>query len=90
MSLWEKWEREKLEKMGFEVERKSDVDIRDTRPKADVRKQTLVVGASILACLLVVYFFWVLHAMYGGNWSDFSLLRIISGRMEERIAERNQ
>ena len=89
MSLWDKWEREKLERQGIKVERKSDVDIRDTHPKANVRKQSLVVGAVILACFLVVYITWILHALYGGHWSDFPLVRALTGRMEQRISERD-
>ena len=90
MSLWEKWEREKLEKMGVEVERKSDVDIRDTHPKADVRKQSLIVGAALLVCILVVYFAMVLNAMYGGYWSDFPMVRSLADSVERRLEESNR
>ena len=88
MSLWEKWEKEKLERMGIKVKRKSDVEIHDMRPKADFRKQAWIVGGAVLACFIVVYFVWILHEAYGGRWSDFPLVRILTDRIEQRASER--
>jgi hypothetical protein len=85
MSLWDKWEKEKMERHGIRVERKSDVDIRDTRPKADVRKQTLVVSAAVLACFVVVYCAWLLNEMYSGHWSDLYIIRVIAEKTAWRI-----
>ena len=85
MSLWDKWEREKLERQGIKVERKSDVDIRDTRPKADIRKQTWVVGAVVLGCFFVVYCAWLLNEMYSGHWSDLYIIRVISEKTAWRV-----
>ena len=87
MSLWEKWEREKLERMGVKVERKSDVDIRDARPKANLRKQSLAVVLAILTCFIVVYVVLILDNMYSGRWSDFPLVRSLAGIMEKRMDE---
>ena len=87
MSLWEKWEREKMERMGIKVERKSDVDIRDTRPKADLRKQSLVVVLAVLTCFIAVYIVLVLDNMYSGRWSNFPLVRSLVGIMEKRMDE---
>ena len=89
MSLWDKWEREKQERMGIKVERKSDVDIRDTRAKHNVHKQTWAVVGAVLACCLVVYFALVLNAMYGGDWSDTLIVRMFVGRQEQRMATAN-
>ena len=86
MSLWEKWEREKLEQMGIEVERKSDVEIQNMRPKANVRKQTLILAGAFLGCLLVVYFALVMNALYGGYWSNFPLVRAVADRMDYRMS----
>ena len=86
MSLWDKWEREKLESQGIKVERRSDVDIRDTRPKADVRKQALTVGAAVLACFLVVYCALLLSNMYSGHWSDLYIIRVISEKTALRVS----
>ncbi|MCL2010891.1 MAG: hypothetical protein FWG71_10180 [Synergistaceae bacterium] len=89
MSLWEKWEREKLERMGIEVERKSDVYICDTRPKPNVRKQALILGAAVVACFLVVYFFLTLNERYGWRWEDLYVVRLIAEKSGDRIAEQN-
>ena len=77
MSLWEKWEKEKLEKQGIKVERKSDVEIHDTRPKPDFRTQMLIAGGTLLGCILFVYFAVVLYATYGGKWEDSYLARLL-------------
>ena len=87
MSLWEKWEREKLERMGVKVERKSDVDIRDMRPKPDFRKQVWIVTGAFLACLMVAYFALVLSSLYGNRWSDFPIVRVLVDRIEQRMSE---
>ena len=86
MSLWDKWEREKLESQGIKVERKSDVEIQDTRPKADVRKQTLTVCAVVLGCFVVVYLALLLNNMYSGRWSDLYIIRVISEKTMQRVS----
>ena len=85
MSLWEKWEREKQEQMGVEVKHKSDVEIHDTRPKADVRKQLLIVGGALLVCLLTVYLAMVMNATYGGGLSDSPGVRALADIVEQNI-----
>ena len=87
MSLWDKWEREKMERMGIKVERKSDVEIHDTRPKADIRRQSLIVGGVVLVCFVTVYFLWGLHVRYGDRWSEFPMIRALTGMLERRIEE---
>ena len=87
MSLWEKWEREKMEQMGIKVERKSDVDIRDTRPKVNVRKQSFTVALAILGCFIAVYFALILDNMNSGRWSKLPLVRSLAGIMEQRMSE---
>ena len=87
MSLWEKWEREKMERMGVKVERKSDVDIHETRSKPDVRKQYLIVCFALAACVVSVYFLWTLHDRYGGHWSEFPMIRSITSMWERRVEE---
>ena len=87
MSLWEKWEREKKERLGIEVERKGGVEIHDTRPKPDIRRQSLIVCGAVVACVVSVYFFWALHDRYGGHWSDFPMIRSITSIWERRIEE---
>ena len=87
MSLWEKWEREKLERMGIEVERKSDVKILETRPKGDIRKQSLIVVLAIVVCFIMVFVGITLHERFGGQWSDFPLIRHLTGTIEQRMDE---
>lgn len=87
MSLWEKWEREKLEKMGAKVERKSDVEIYDTRPKANVRRQFWIVGGALLACLLAVYLALAMASIYNGRWSELFIVRLFVERAELRTAQ---
>ena len=74
MSLWEKWEREKLEQQGIEVERESKVEIHDMRLKPNLRKQALIVLGALLACLLTVYVVLLLEERYGGRWSDWYII----------------
>jgi len=87
MSLWEKWEREKMERMGIKVERKSDVDIRDTHPKPNFRKQAWIVTGVFAGCIMVVYFALVLTTLYGSRWSDFPIVRALVDRIEQRVSE---
>ena len=89
MSLWDKWEKEKLEQMGVKVERKSDVVIRDTRLKTNIRKQVGIVVLSLAVCFVVVYCAWILNNRYSGHWSDLYIVRVISERTGMRIAERD-
>jgi hypothetical protein len=88
MSLWDKWEREKQERMGIKVERKSDVEIHDTREKPDARKQSMILVLAVLACFLGVYFCFMLYARYGDYWSDFPMIRALTSQFEYRIEQR--
>ena len=87
MSLWDKWEKEKLERMGVEVERKSDVKILETRSKPNIRQQLLVLLLAILACFSLVFLGWALHDRFGADWSDFPLIRHLAGTIEQRVDE---
>ena len=78
MSLWEKWEKEKLKKQGIEVERESNVEIRDTRPKPNLRRQFLILSGAILACLLAVYAAMLLDDRFGGFWADTYIISFIA------------
>ena len=89
MSLWEKWEKEKLERMGIKVERKSDIHIQEIRPKADIRKQSWIVGGVILACLLTVFLALILNQAYGGRWSDYYLIRVFAESGTRRMERFN-
>ena len=82
MSLWEKWEREKLEKMGIKVERKSDVQIRDTRHKHDVLKQTWVVLGALAICLCLS--FAAVFIFTDNRWTNTYIVRLIVERNEVR------
>jgi hypothetical protein len=85
MSLWEKWEREKLEKEGIKVERHSDVEIYEMRPKANIRKQVWIVLGTIGACCVIVYLALILEALYNGRrWSDTYIVRLIATKEAQR------
>ena len=85
MSLWEKWEREKLEQMGIEPERKSDVEIHDMRLKPNVRMQLLIVAGALLVCFLTVYFAMFLNEMYGGDLAGSSGMRVFEDSVEQNL-----
>jgi hypothetical protein len=90
MSLWEKWEREKLEKEGIEVERHSDVEIYEMRAKTDIRKQVLIVLGTIGACCLIIYLALILEALYNGRrWSDTYIVRFIATKEVQRQSMSN-
>lgn len=85
MSLWEKWEREKLEKQGIKVEHHSDVEIHETHPKANIRKQIWIVTGTVFACLLLVYVALTLEALYSGRrWSDTYIVRLFAEKEIQR------
>lgn len=87
MSLWDKWEREKLEKQGIRAERHSDVEIRPTREKKDFRKQVWVVVGAFFGCLVVVYLALTLEAVFNGRrWSDTYIVRLLAEREAQRQA----
>ena len=82
MSLWEKWEREKLEKMGVKIERQNDVQIHDMRSKFDFSKQVKIVLGAIVFCGVLVYIAATMFA--NGYWSDTYIARIFIERNEAR------
>jgi len=84
MSLWEKWEKEKLKQQGVKVEHSSGVKIQDMHPKPNLRKQSAIVLWALLACLLAVYFALILNAMYGGYWNETYIVRYIMERAQIR------
>lgn len=85
MSLWEKWEREKLEKQGIKVPRQSDVEIRDMREKPSLKKQIGILFLAIVACLTL--FFTAITYFKGGNWwSNTYFARLLAERGAHREA----
>ena len=91
MSLWEKWEREALEKQGIKVEHRSDVEIHDARVKLDWRKQVWVIAGAVVACLVIVYAALIVEAVFNGRrWSDTYIVHLIAERHAQRAAMSNQ
>ncbi|MDR2137751.1 MAG: hypothetical protein LBO68_05625 [Synergistaceae bacterium] len=91
MSLWEKWEREKLEAQGIKVERPHDVEIHETRVKVNWTKQILFLCAVIVGCLVAVYTALTLEALYNGRrWSDTYIVQLFSEKEAERQAISNR
>jgi hypothetical protein len=86
MSLWKKWEREKLEKQGIAVEYDRDVEIHEIHPKRNMRRQVCVVIGVVLVCLLLVHTALVFEALYSGRrWSDTYIVRLFAAREEQRM-----
>ena len=87
MSLWEKWEREKLKEMGMEAERRGgDVKIYDTRTKPNVLRQVWIVMITVAACLALVYAAMVVEALATGRrWSDTYVVRLLVERNAQRM-----
>ena len=87
MSLWEKWESEKLEKQGIKVERHSDVEIREMHSEPNLYKQTWIVVGALAACFFAVYAALVLEAVINGRrWSDTYLIRLFAQKEAQREA----
>ena len=86
MSLWEKWEKEKLEKQGIKVERRpDDVKIYDARPKANMHRQVWIVLGVAAACLVVVYAVMVVEALSSGRrWSDTYFVGLLAQKQAQR------
>ncbi len=85
MSLWEKWEREKLEKQGAPVRHHSDVEIHPMHEKANTRKQIGIIIGAFFACLAVVYVALTLEAVFNGRrWSDTYIVRLFAERELQR------
>ncbi|MDR1740693.1 MAG: hypothetical protein LBR38_02450 [Synergistaceae bacterium] len=84
MSLWEKWERERLQKQGIEVERK-DIIIDDLPNEPSVLHQVFVAIGTLLVCLVVVYGAFVLEAVFNGRrWTDTYIVRLFAERASIR------
>ena len=91
MSLWDKWEKEKLKEQGIRVGRRDDdVKIYDTRPKADIRSQVWIVLGAAAACLALVYAVMVMEALSSGRrWSDTYIVRLFAERNAQRVSISN-
>ncbi len=85
MSLWEKWEREKLRKQGFEVEEPKTVEIHKTTFRPDLRKQILVILLILFACFSFIAFFTVTEVFSGGKkWSETFFAQLLVERNKQR------
>ncbi|MDR2175627.1 MAG: hypothetical protein LBO82_06785 [Synergistaceae bacterium] len=87
VSLWEKWEREKQEEQGIKQEHPRDVEIYETHPKTNIRRQLYVVVGVVFVCLLLVHVAIVFEALYSGRrWSDTYIVRLFAAREADREA----
>ncbi|MDR1649203.1 MAG: hypothetical protein LBR71_02990 [Synergistaceae bacterium] len=87
MSLWEKWEREKLEKQGIKLEPVRDVEIHATHPKSNIRRQICMAVGVAFVCLLLVHMAMVFEALYSGRrWSDTYIVRLFAAKEAQREA----
>ena len=81
MSLWEKWEKEKLE---IDAERHNDVKIPTTSSKFNIRKQIGILLGVVIACLVVVYLLLTLNALTGHSWTDTYIVHFMAEREAQR------
>jgi hypothetical protein len=85
VSLWDKWEREKLEAQGIKVERPRDVEIHATREKINWSKQAIYVFAALAGCLFAVYAALTLEALFNGRrWSDTYIVHLFAEKEAQR------
>lgn len=85
MSLWDKWEREKLEQQGIKVDHHSDVKISDSPIPVSMRRQIVLIGTVFLTCLLVVLLGLALSSYFGNSrWNSSYLLQLFSSRQQQR------
>ena len=82
MSLWEKWEREKLEKMGIKVERKDIIRIPEMRHKQNRFNQMCAILGALVICLSLALAAVTIFS--GSRWSDTYIVRLIIERNELR------
>jgi hypothetical protein len=83
MSLWEKWEREKLKEQGIDVPYDGDVEIHEMREKPNWKKQLLILFAAVVGCFLVT--FAAITFLRGANWwSDTYFARLLRDRNAQR------
>ena len=91
MSLWEKWEREKLRKKGFHVREPRDVEIHESYVKPDVRKQVAIVLVTCIGCLLLVLAAMLAETLVTGRqWSNTYIVQLfvtMQRAREQRAAE---
>ncbi|GHS94315.1 hypothetical protein AGMMS50276_06670 [Synergistales bacterium] len=84
MSLWEKWERDKLRAQGIEVEEPKDVIINDAPVKKNLRAQLLIL-ALVAVCLFSIYNFMISDAAYRlRKWSGTYIEQLFDERQDAR------
>ena len=85
MSLWDKWEREKLEKQGLHYNSPEDVEIHPTHTKPNIRKQLWIVLGALVACVAVVFAALALESLFTGRrWADTYIVRLFVERQQQR------
>lgn len=91
MSLWEKWEREKLRRQGFDVQDPKDVEIHESYQKPNVRKQVAIVLVTCIGCLLLVLMAMLTEAlMTGKQWSKTYIVQLFATMQRAREERASQ
>lgn len=91
MSLWEKWEREKLRQQGFNVQDPKDVEIHESYQKPNVRKQIAIVLVTCIGCLLLVLMAMLTEAlMTGKRWSNTYIVQLFATMQRTREERASQ
>ena len=85
MSLWEKWEREKLEKQGVKVQPKYDVEIHETHFKPNFQKQVIIAMMTLFGCMFLVGASMLAETLFTGKrWSDTYFAQLLVSRAQQR------
>jgi len=93
MSLWEKWEREKLRKEGIHVQDPNDVEIHESYTKPNIQKQIAIVLLACVGCLILALSMMLTEMkLTGRDWSSTYIVRLFVTMQQarERISLQNQ
>lgn len=92
MSLWKKWEREKLRQKGFRIRDPKDVEIHESYTKPNIRKQIAIVLMTCIGCLLLVLAAMLTETLLTGKrWSNTYIVQLFAAmqRVREQRSPRN-
>ena len=85
MSLWEKWEREKLRKAGIHVQDPKGVEVHESYTKPNLSRQIAISLAVCAGCLLLVLAAMLAETLVTGRqWSNTYIVRLFAAMQRTR------
>lgn len=85
MSLWEKWEREKLRRQGLDIRDPDKVDIQPEYKKPDIQNQIVIVLTTLVLCVLLIFVATFVETVYTGRkWSETFIVRLFVEKEQQR------